>query len=817
MRFLYAIIFGLTHGGVSATQIILEMFIEESTAQQLGFDEVREALAREALTPQGKALCRALAPTSDIGEIQRAQARIKQLIALMDRGGALPIEEIDDIEEDLSRATKFGTLTPEAIRRVARAMLISSKVRKVLLTTSDPQTEALSELGGNCHDLLGPGQDLLKAFDESGELRDSASPELFEARRKARGLAESIRHHLEKMIRQPSVAVCLQEPIITLRQDRYVLPVRSDTRGPITGIVHDTSQSGATLFIEPHEVIEDGNRLKIASAEVHEQQQRILQEYTSEIASLTEKIHDNLHSLAAADFVSAAAKLKKTLKGELIDVTGEGFALRRARHPGLALAGSDAVPNDIELPKGRRALIVSGPNAGGKTVVLKTVGLMSLMAQSGLPVSAAEDSRIGIYTHIFAVIGDEQDLHRGLSTFSAHVAALARIFKQAGPKTLVLLDELAQDTDPRHGAALAGAIVRALVASGAVVLVSTHFEEIKTLAYHDPLVANASVGFDLENLRPTFILHPNTPGRSLTLDIARKWRIPESVVADAAAQLDNAEQRFDVMLANLERERQALAELQHELSARLTEVEQEAAKQKQTSADLDRQREELHTTAARQLRAEIQEKRREVASLIESLKRAPSIKRAVEASETLKRREAEHLDQVQNQGTKAPDSGSLAEEIAPGDQVRITHLNQIGQVVSLDKADQTAMIQVGSMRIQTPLQQIRAYKKSSTKQIQQKRPTPVQTNTHQPPEARSSTNTLVLRGMRADEALGLVDSFLDRLFGSDEHYAFLIHGHGTGALKKAVREYLKHSPYAQNFRKGTLEEGGDGVTVVKLK
>lgn len=795
------------------------MLLEESTARQLGFDEIREALAHEALTPQGKALCRALTPSSHIEQIKRAQARCKQLIARIDRGQALPVEEVEDIEEDLSRATKAGTLTPEAIRRVARIMVVSSHVRQALVATDNSLSEALVELGGDSHDLLGQGNDFLKAFDESGELRDSASPELFEARRRARSLAEGIRLRLEKMIRQPLVAACLQEPIITLRQDRYVLPVRSDTREPVTGIVHDTSQSGATLFIEPHEIIEDGNRLKIASAEVYEQRQRILQEYSREIAMLTAQIHDNLRMLAAADVVSAAAKLKKILRAELIDLTGETVTLRQARHPGLVLAGSTVVPNDIGLPKGRRALIVSGPNAGGKTVVLKTVGLIVLMAQAGLPIPVAEDSLCCVFNQLFAVIGDDQDLHRGLSTFSAHVAALARIVEHAGPGTLVLLDELAQDTDPRHGAALAGAIVRALVRRGAMVLVSTHFEELKTLAYRDPLVANASVGFDVENLRPTFVLHPDIPGRSLTLDIASKWRIPESVIADAAAQLDDSEQRFDQMLTHLEQERQALAELNHDFSARLKEVEQEAVWQQQTRADLDRQRDELHTQADQQLLAEIHERRREVAALIESLKRAPSLKRAVETSEALKRREEELAERALNRGPKTHDAGIEVAAITLGDQVRISHLNQIGKVIALDTGDQTATVQLGAMSIQLPLQQLRLLKnqRSPKKQHQGTPAQPQASAGIAPLEVRSSTNTLLLRGMRADEALHLLESFLDRLFGADEHYAFLIHGHGTGALKTAVRNYLKRSPYAQEFRSGTLEEGGDGVTVVRLK
>ncbi len=483
------------------------------------------------------------------------------------------------------------------------------------------------------------------------------------------------------------------------------------------------------------------------------------------------------------------------------------------------LAHVDVVPNDIELPKGRRALVVSGPNAGGKTVVLKTLGLIALMAQAGLPIPVAEDSHYCVFTKLFAVIGDDQDLHRGLSTFSAHVAALARILEHAGPGTLVLLDELAQDTDPRHGAALAGAIVRALVRRGAVVLVSTHFEELKTLAYHDPLVANASVGFDVENLRPTFVLHPDIPGRSLTLDIASKWQIPESVIADAAAQLDVSEQRFDQMLANLEQERQALTELKNDFSARLKEVEQESLEQQQTRAELDRQRNELHTQAAQQLLAEIHERRREVAALIESLKHTPSLKRAVEASEVLKRHEEELVERALDRVPKTHDASSEVAAIKVGDQVRITHLNQIGQVVSLDDGEKNATVHVGSMSIQAPRQQLRLLKKKPSPK-KQHQGTPAQPRASAdiaPLEVRSSTNTLLLRGMRADEALHLLESFLDRLFGADEHYAFLIHGRGTGALKTAVRNYLKRSPYAQEFRSGTLEEGGDGVTVVKLK
>ncbi len=815
------------------------MRLDPDTLELLGWPRICAALAGRARTPQGARRCRELAPHRDLDRLAAEHERLRQLAWLLDRDRPPPIEAIEEVEADLQRATKGGVLDAEALLRVARAMQVSSRVRAYLMDAGHQAGGALLELARGSHDLEPAGRDLAGAFEADGRLRDSASAELFALRRHAAKLADGLRARLERMIRTKRVAAALSEPYVTLRSERHVLPVRSDSRGEVAGIVHDTSQSGATLFIEPAAVIDDGNRLKIAQGEVAEEERRILAAFSREVAEQAGALRDNVAALARADRQRAIVELGRALDGQLPELDGSGFALLAARHPLMALAGEPVVANDIELAPERRALVISGPNAGGKTVVLKTLGLCCLMAQAGLPIPAAEGSRLAAFDSLAAVIGDSQDISQGLSTFSAHVARIGAIMDRAGPGSLVLLDELAADTDPRHGAALAAAILEELVEHGATVLATTHYELLKQLPYDDPAFANASVGFDVERMEPTFRLHPDLPGRSLTLDIARRLGLAEPLLERAARRLAGGEQELDRMLASLEAERSALEALRREMAAARARAEREVLEQRLAGQALEQRRRELVDAGRDALAHDLEAARARVAELIEALRDAPDMRRAVAASHELigLQRELERdVDAAAERegagqappgrgtgGASAvsPDAGGM--DIAPGDRVRVQPLGKVGRVASLDRAGRMVSVQLGPAHTRVPLERISLVERAPNKpRHSPARPAPgpgrpAPARPAAPAEVRTPRNTLDLRGLRVDESQARLDRFLDELFGAGEPSAFIVHGHGTGALRAAVREYLADSPYARHFRAGTDSEGGDGVTVVALK
>ena len=805
------------------------MRLDPDTLELLGWPRICAALAGRARTPQGAHQCRELAPQRDLDRLAAEHERLRQLAWLLDRNRPPPIEAIEEVEADLQRATKGGVLDAEALLRVARAMRVSSRVRAYLMDAGHQAGGALLELARGSHDLEPAGRDLAAAFEADGRLRDSASAELFALRRRAAKLADGLRARLERMIRTKRVADALSEPYVTLRSERHVLPVRSDSRGEVAGIVHDTSQSGATLFVEPAAVIDDGNRLKIAQGETAEEERRILAAFSREVAERAGALRDNVAALARADRQLAIVELGRALDGHLPELDGSGFALLAARHPLMALAGEPVVTNDIELAPERRALVVSGPNAGGKTVVLKTLGLCCLMAQAGLPIPAAEGSRLAAFDSLAAVIGDSQDISQGLSTFSAHVARIAAIMDRAGPASLVLLDELAADTDPRHGAALAAAILEELVERDATVLATTHYELLKQLPYDNPAFANASVGFDVERMEPTFRLHPDLPGRSLTLDIARRLGLAEPLLERAARRLAGGEQELDRMLESLESERSALEALRREMAAARARAEREVLEQRRAGQQLEQHRQQLLEQGRGELLAEIDSARARVAELIESLRTAPDMRRAVAASHelielqrTLREQSAPTATETDSAAEAAPAPATTGEP-RPGDRVRVQPLDKVGQVVSLDRAGRMVSVRLGPAHTRVPLERVSLVERAPARP--EPRPAaqrsvpggPGPGRPAAPAEVRTPRNTLDLRGQRVDEALARVERFLDDLFGAGEPSAFIVHGHGTGALRAAVREHLADSPYARHFRAGTDTEGGDGVTVVALK
>ncbi len=805
------------------------MWIDESTQKELGWLELKQHLATHARTPQGRKKCLELTPTTDHRWVEIMQNRCRRLSGLFDQGASSPLEQFDEIENDLIRAQKGGVLQSEGVRRVGHVMQVTSRVRRFLLNQADVEGDELVDLARGSMDLSELGAELLDAFEADGRLRDSASPELARLRKKVRALTEGIRSRLERLMHRPGSALFLREPYITQRGDRYVLPIRADAPEPFPGIVHDTSQSGATLFIEPAEMVDEGNRLKIFQAAVLDEEMRILSGYSEEIARQTDSLRNNLETAAQFDLIAAAVELGRKYAGRWLELGSKEIELRDARHPLMALALKQVVPNDIRMSSQHSCLVITGPNAGGKTVTLKCVGLMALMTQAGLPVPVAEGSRIGCFTEIWALIGDAQDIDRGLSTFSAHISGLAGILQHARAGSLVLLDELAADTEPRHGAALACAVCQELVEMGATTLVSTHYEELKRLPFRNERIVNVSVGFDSKTMEPTYQLHPDVPGRSLTFDIARRLRIPESVLREAGSYLDHSERDLDRMLENLDMQKQAVAELRDELAGKIDDYNRRNDRLERQLEVINTEKNQLIQSQSHKVLAEISDVRQEIAGWIEKLKHHTTMKTAVEASHAVKdlakRAESLGASPSSEEDRRAAESVE-SDGIQVGDKVFLKYLGKEGRVVSVDVKAGVATVRLGAnMRTRVAVEQLKRIRsrRSDRDQNQKNRQsTPPKIRVNPPGSAsslvvRSIDNTIDLRGLRVDEAIDWLEKFLDKAFGRSEHTVFIVHGHGTGALRSRLRDYLRTSPYPHHFRTGTPEEGGDGVTVVKLK
>ncbi len=813
------------------------MRFDPESALLLGWDKLQQALASFAHTNLGRKLCLSRQPMDNEAQIKLEQSLHRQLRFLLDQGKTPPLTELEDVNTHLQRAQKGGVLPPEAIIEVAKAMSVSSSIRRYLMVEgSDSKQESpdenrspglLVDMARGSHDLTALGRDLSRAFDPEGKLRDSASAELFSLRKKADSIAASIRNKLERMIRTSRVGAALSDPIVTMRADRYVLPVQSHSRSEVKGIVHDTSQTGATLFIEPSSVVDDGNRLKIARAAVSEEEQKILAQYSNEIAQSADALQDNLQMLAQFDMLNASVRLGIAMKGRLAELSTDGFYLKGAKHPLMVLRDEKVVSNDIQLPNGSKALILSGPNAGGKTVALKTLGLCCVMTQAGLAIPVEEGSRVGVFDNIAAVIGDAQDISNGLSTFSAHIKSIIDILHDATDSSLVLLDELAADTDPLQGAALATAILKELVDRGSIVVATTHYESLKLLAFDDQRFYNTSVGFDLKHMQPTFSLHADTPGRSLTLDIARRIGMPESVLERASDCLENKERNLEHVLDELENERQNISSLREELKEAEQNAQKLAQEHLQAKQRLEQKEQKLLDEGRQEILADISQARKEVSKVIEDLRQSSEMSTAVAASHKL----IDMANSIQN--SAPPDdntSGQARSRISPpdqapkpGDLVKLKHLGKTGRVISVDRRGHMLSVELGSIRTRVALEQIMLVEATPSKpatpkhSVKNKHEKIKATAPIEPTEIRSAGNTLDLRGKRVDEALSMLDEFLDDIFAHGQPSAFIIHGHGTGALKAAVRQYLADSPYARHFRSGLPQEGGDGVTVVAMR
>lgn len=779
----------------------------------LEYPKIINRLTGHASTTLGKAVAERLQPVTELEEVKLLLQATDEAYAADRLKGSAPFGGVADISAPLHRARIGGTLNPAELLDIASTSRGGRRVKKHIETIHEEHpipmllswTEGISE-----HK---PLEDAIFAcIDEQAEVLDSASSELGAIRRELRTGESRIREKLESMIRSSSVQKMLQDAIITLRNDRYVIPVKQEYRSSFGGLVHDQSGSGATLFIEPEAIVTMNNRLREMKAAEQREIEKILQKLTAQAAEHVEDLLLNLDLLGQLDFAFAKARLAHEMKASQPRMNDRGFLkLKRGRHP--LIDRDKVVPLDVELGNQFTAIIVTGPNTGGKTVSLKTIGLLSLMAMSGLFVPAEEGSQLCVFDAIYADIGDEQSIEQSLSTFSSHLTNIIRILNAMTSKSLVLLDELGAGTDPAEGSALAIAILEHIHAMGSRIVATTHYSELKAYAYNRKGVINASMEFDIASLSPTYRLLVGVPGRSNAFAIAERLGLQKSIIDHARGEVSEEDLRVENMIASLEENRlSAESERQTAESLRM-QVEKLRSKHEEERLRFEEQKEKLLLKAKEEAREAVAKAKREAEEIIAELR-----KLALEEGASVKehklieaRRKLDEAMPEQQSAKRKSGSTGKPQKIEAGDEVMVYSLNQKGLVVDIHGTDAT--VQLGIMKMKVALDDMELVKtKAPEKTIQPKAAASLKRTRDD-----SVRMELDLRGENLEEAIMEVDRFLDESFLSGFGQVYIIHGKGTGVLRTGIQQYLRRHSHVKSFRNGNYGEGGIGVTVAELK
>ncbi len=804
----------------------------ETTLESLEWAQLTAALAQRIGTEYGRRAAEGLAPLGKPAAVRKSLGRIAELSALVAERGPLEFGGVRFLDDLFERAEKEGRLEGPELRAVFDTQQTAAGIARSLRRAEEAPllawlADGLEYLNDLCNELS-------RSIREDGEVDERAYPELAELRREIVVRRESIHKHLERLIHSRALEPMLQDKIYSVRGSRYVVPIKADFKGQLKGIVHDVSASGATLFVEPQAVVEETNGLILAVKQHAAQVDAILRRLSEQVGAVAPTLRKNLAWLGQIDLIHAQARLSLDYAGTVPEV-GEGqvIALRGVAHPLMLLDGAQPVRNDLTLGEAERALIVSGANTGGKTVLLKAVGLCLLLVQHGMPVPALAGSRVDLFSLVAADIGDQQNLSNSLSTFSAQIRTLAEMQRSAGPGAAILIDEILTGTEPQHGAALAGAVLEDLVARGALCLVTTHYGELKALAGRHEGFVNASVDFDIERLEPTYRLRPGVPGSSYAFSIAQRHGLAEGAVEKAQARLEAGGVSADSLLEQLHRQERGLHEREHGVSRQERHLQRELTRQAGRQTELDAREQALRRRERGQVGKELRDARRKVAEVIHELQRANSLREAGRVSEAL--REVEREVERAAAEPIAPPLSQPEEPFDParvqaGDRVYVPSLQLTAVLVDLLERDGRAKLRVGSLTFEVPATELAQAPESQPG----RRSGPVgpavsgrrgasaadAVDGEAPPPSPilpGEDNTVDLRGLRLSVALERAERFFDLCVVKHVSPVLVIHGHGTGRLKTGLRQELEDNPYVAAFRPGEGREGGDGVTVVALK
>ena len=833
-----------------------------SCFQHLEWHRLCERLDAALASPLARNLDRSAQPWERHHEpeaVRRLLAEQDGLEAAMQWYGELGVggqlERVEDLDEPLARAARGVSLEPAELFAVGELADALGRLAPLVRAVDEAVWTQASDAMRSGHEALVealPGlvaqpelaASLTKAITLEGPqgeptVADNASPALAKARAQVRSARQSLVRGAERMAKSNELADALADRYWTEREGRVVLPVRSSgfsrvgTPGTVSGIIHGASTTGHTLFVEPTRLVEDNNRLRQAQMGARAEERRVLAELSGRVGALADALREGLVALARLDHIRARLLLGEAVNGQppaVLDPNepDASLDLPSARHPLMVLSGAEVVPNDLRVRLGG-GLVISGPNAGGKTVALKTLGLCVLMSQAGLRLPTTEPATVPLYRHVITDVGDDQSISANLSTFSAHIKHVIEALERAGDDaagTLVLLDEVAVGTDPEQGAALAEAILRRLVGLGATVVATTHYERLKLLATHGPegAFANAAVGFDLAQLRPTFELNMGVPGSSSAIAVARRLGVDEAVLQDAEAMLSDERLRVDVLLQALEAERVAMAELREALESERNAVKAAEARlearERGEVEQAQKRRAKAHDAAAKELRALEDEIRRRKKRLrqapLQSARDGQAAPSDAEARSFAKQaRGGVHKGRVPT----APTPGQAPDEIRVGDRVFVETLGSEGEVLAVKGERITVQLPLAKTVVERSALRGRARPRPKVAKAPQGPPSTASRHfgADAKPVRKTFENQFDLRGQRADDAMTMLEVFLSRAIGDDQEVVVLQHGHGSGALRRVVREHLPRLPHVHRHRSGLPAEGGDAVTVVWIK
>ena len=786
--------------------------MQERNLRVLEFGKIRDMLAAHAVTDPGRAACLALEPSGDFETVRALQAQTEEADTVLAYSGGNPMSYFKDVREYLKLASVGATLSAKALLDVAEALKASRVVRAALVTDRE-NTPLLTEMGSRLSTNRSLEEEIFSAILSEDEISDHASQDLYDIRRHIRQINDRVRDKLNSLIRSSSMQKYLQDAIITMRNDRYVVPVKAECRQFVPGLVHDQSGSGSTLFIEPMAVVEAGNELKQWSAKEKQEIQRILSDFSARVAPDAGLIARNLELLSNIDCIFAKAMLGREMKAVPPKINREGRVnLRRARHP--LIDPEKVVPSNLWLGGEFTTLIITGPNTGGKTVTLKTVGLLSLMTQAGLLIPADFGSEMAVFDEVFADIGDEQSIEQSLSTFSSHMTNIVKILSSVTEHSLALFDELGAGTDPTEGAALAMSILDHLLKQHVTTMATTHYSELKVFALTTPGVENASVEFNVETLRPTYRLSIGVPGKSNAFEISRKLGLPDFLIEDAGRRLTKDQVRFEDVIANAEYHRQVAEKerkLAEEAHIETTRLRDEAEK---LQKDLASRREEELRKAKADARKVLLKAQREAESIISDLKktRAAANVKEHELHEVRARLQSDIDDTSEKISTA--ETGKPLDKVNVGDTVELTNLGVKAEILTLPDAKGECTVQAGALKLKANLKNMRSAQPDKPKKNPVKKSA---ASVASGISARAVERECDVRGMNLEEAICAVDLFLDGAIMNKLNEVYIIHGKGTGSLRAGIQKHLRSHPAVKEFRLGRYGEGEDGVTVVTLK
>ncbi len=797
----------------------------EQTIQVLEWPRLLDALAGHARSTMGAARCRAVELATSLHDSRRRQQETTEMGQLQTSGEALPTLAFPDIREPLARGKKGAVLEVHELRDCAMVLgLLEESGRFMGRHQYDaPALASAAQPLQSIEELRPVKAALDAAIHLDGSIKESATPDLRRLTHQAQALKQQIRREIDQMLHSRRYEDILQERYVAEREGRYVIPVKADMRGRVPGIVHDVSISGATVFLEPRELVELNNSIKVADLETEREVRRILRELSALVAAQSEVVLAGLDALAVLDGISARALLSHQLKAHPVELNAEGrVRLLRARHPLLVMTKAQVVANDIFLDESIHVLVISGPNTGGKTVTLKIIGLFALMVRAGLHLPCDAESEMAVFSDVYADIGDAQDLARDLSSFSAHMTQMVQLLDETGRQRrsdmkavsrqwLVLLDEPVTSTDPAEGAALAEALLCRLATLGMKVVATTHYGSLKALAHTMSGFANAAVEFDVATLSPTYRLFMGVPGGSSAIEIAGRLGMDRALLDEAKKKLQRDDRAMETMLLDLQtKQRQLADDLARAVEAR-HEAEQAERRVKAQMAVLEETEREAKKGLKRKLSEQFSRARAEVQATVDAVKGEQKLIKAKAAKQRLFELEA----QTRAQFAPASEPIPLA-QLGVGDQVEICGLGVTGKLLELPQGKKRVRVKVGEGEVLATVANLVGLARGRTAPTM-----PVALSPRQVSPGGGlglDEQTVVdVRGKAADEALDDVVAALDRAILAAAPFLRIIHGHGTGKLKSSLRDYLKDSPYVSDFRAGDRAEGGDGVTVARIR